>query len=172
VSPWQVEKAIAEGIALERNATSDAYGFRALRLDQYQADWTFEYGVPPNPIVVDPEAPEWSIVDDAEGMVWRCGSEVSHGEIVAEHGTFRFPYRSVAGALKRAKGITSATQGQSDARRAGAGWAILIRPGYYDEEPLELDFPVNLIADPNLPGKVAFSKLNRQLEEAVQYNQA
>jgi hypothetical protein len=35
---------------------------QVFRVDQYQADWTFEYGVPPNPLVVDWTAqPPWTL---------------------------------------------------------------------------------------------------------------
>jgi hypothetical protein len=123
----RVEEAIETGRPLERHSTPCPGGARALRLDQYQADWTFEYGVPPNPIVVDPLAPEFTLVGDAEGSPWRCGIERSHGQCVGEHGTYRFPYRSVEAAIERARGVTPATDGRADDRRAGYGWTLLLR---------------------------------------------
>jgi hypothetical protein len=127
VTPARVADAIAAGRPLERNSTPCPGGARVLRLDQYQADWTFEYGVPPNPVVVEQLAQASTAVDDAEGRPWRCGVERSHGQLVGEHGTYRFPYRSIEAAIERARGVTSLTQGASDDRRAGYGWTVLIR---------------------------------------------
>ena len=121
------QAAIESGRQLERNSTPCPDGARILRLDQYQADWTFEYGVPPNPIVVDPAAPAFSYVADAQGRPWRCGLERSHGQRVGEHGTYRFPFRTLAAAIERAEGITAATGGKPDERRAGRDWTLLIR---------------------------------------------
>jgi hypothetical protein len=136
VTPELVESAIATGLPLERNGATCEGGARALRLNQYQADWTFAYGVPPNPLVVDPQAPHSTRVDDAQGKRWRCGCEISHGECVGEQGTYRFPFTSLEKALERARGITSATNGLSDPRRAGQGWTVLIR-GSSSESVLE-----------------------------------
>lgn len=127
VTPERVETAIETGLALERSGSFCKGGARALRLDQYQADWTFAYGVPPNPLVVDPKAATSTVVDDAQGKRWRCGGEVSHGEHVSEQGTYRFPFTSLEKAIERARGITASTHGQPDPRRAGYGWTVLLK---------------------------------------------
>ena len=126
VTPTMVETAIETGRPLVRNGSHCPGGARAMRLDQYQADWTFAYGVPPNPLVVDPRAPGRSGVS-AEGSAWRCGDDRSHGQVVSDQGTYRFPYRSLSQAVERAQGITSATDGRADSRRAGHGWTVLVR---------------------------------------------
>ena len=127
VTPELVESAIRTGLPLERNGAVCEGGARALRLNQYQADWTFAYGVPPNPLVVDGGAQSSTMVDDAQGKRWRCGGEVSHGEQVSEQGTYRFPFLTLEKAVARARGITLATNGHSDPRRAGQGWTVLIK---------------------------------------------
>lgn len=147
---------------------SIADGFRAFRLDQYQADWTFDYGVPPNPIVVDPEAPAETVVDDSEGEQWRCGAETSHGQVVGQHGTYRFPYRTLAQAIERARGVTSATGGVRDPRRAGHGWTVLLRPGHYDEAAIDLDIPLTLLVDDRYPGEVTFGEANAHLRDVIE----
>ncbi len=141
VSPKDVARAVDEGQPFHRRASKSHEGFRALRLDQYQADWTFSYGVPPNPIVVDPRAPTSTLVTDAEGKRWRSGSERSHYERVGEQGTFRFPYRTLAAAVERAEGITPLTLGKPDPRRAGHGWTVLIRD---EASSIEVESTVNL----------------------------
>jgi hypothetical protein len=49
-------------------------GSRVMLLDLYQSDWTFEYGVPPNPLVVDAvdALPSWTVTDSV-GDSWDCG---------------------------------------------------------------------------------------------------
>src|SRR5947199_4893984 len=58
-------------------------GVQVFRVDQYQADWTFDYGVPPNPLIVDWTAmPPWS-VGDSVGDEWDCDNgDVWKGQIV------------------------------------------------------------------------------------------
>jgi hypothetical protein len=155
VTPAQVEAAIETGQPLERNGSVCAGGARALRLDQYQADWTFDYGVPPNPLVVDPEAPAHSTVDDAVGKRWRCPGETSHGQTVGQHGTYRFPYRTVEQAVERARGITPATGGVPDARRAGLGWTVLVRGGSLVEAEFDSGVPLQLRIERSTPGHTA-----------------
>jgi hypothetical protein len=145
VERWQVERAIASGRPFERNQTLPSESYRALRLDQYQADWTFEYGVPPNPIIVDAQAAPTTRVDDAEGQRWRCGHEVSHGELVGEHGTYRFPYRSLERAIERARGITALTGSKADPRRAGYGWTVLVHGTKSSSSETSIDIPLSVI---------------------------
>jgi hypothetical protein len=145
VTAGEVERAIETGAPFERGAWPCEGGARVLRLDQYQADWTFDYGVPPNPIVVDATAPESTLVDDAEGRRWRQGAESSHGQRVGRHGTWRFPYRSLAEAVERARGATSLTGGHPDPRRAGAGWTVLLRPASHHEAGTPIDFPLRIV---------------------------
>jgi hypothetical protein len=144
VTPVLVEDAIESGLPMERYGATCDGGARAIRLDQYQADWTFDYGVPPNPLVVDPDATSVSVVRDAEGKRRRCEEESSHGQEVGEHGTYRFPYRTIEQAVERARGITSATGGRPDARRAGYGWTILAKGNAIAAGGHEFDFPVNV----------------------------
>ena len=127
VTPELVKLAIEKGIPLERDGASCEGGARALRLDQYQADWTFAYGVPPNPIVVDPTAEALPFAAESIGKPGREGERAPGWHEVGEHGTYRFPYRSLDKALERARGITPATKGIPDPRRAGQGWTILVR---------------------------------------------
>jgi hypothetical protein len=68
-----------------------------------------------------------SVVRDARGDDWGCEmGDVSHGEVVAEQGTFRFPFQTVGRAFARAEGTTA--HGFRDGRRAGFGWTMLM-PG-------------------------------------------
>jgi hypothetical protein len=145
VRPFEVEYTIETGTPIARRAWPCDGGTRIPRLDQYQADWTFDYGVPPNPIVVDANAPESTRVDDAEGGRWRFGDERSHGQVVGRHGTWRFPYRTLAEALERARGITSLTNGDPDPRRAGEGWTVLLRPSSHYEAENAVDFPLRVV---------------------------
>lgn len=127
VTPDAVEAAISTGLPLQRDGAVCNGGARALRLNQYQADWTFDYGVPPNPLVVDPRAASETEIRDPQNWASRCRPEVSPGERVGEKGTYRFPFTSLERAVERARGITSATGGQPDPRRAGQGWTVLVK---------------------------------------------
>jgi hypothetical protein len=152
-----VERSIENGSPLEGGITVPG-GYHVFRLDQYQADWTFEFGVPPNPLVVDASAqPPWTVTD-SEGDEWACsiaGVGPSHdvwkGEVVHEHGTFRFPFRTFQGALARVEGTTA--NAVEDVRRAGYGWTVLVRPGSYDEQ-VTFRTPLMLVRDPGSDGIV------------------
>jgi hypothetical protein len=128
------------------------------RLDQYQADWTFNYAVPPNPLVVDLRSESPRRVSDAEGDNWFCGdpfdplSERGQFQVIQQpHGTYDFPYKVVQDAVDRAKGITPGRG--PDNRRSGMGWTILIRPGRYPES-LRIDIRVILKRDDRFSGPV------------------
>ncbi len=158
-----VENAIATGILFEEGPLGlpspqepcGSEGCRVLRIDQYQADWTFDYGVPPNPIVVDGTAQPPSVVRDARGDEWECrNGDVSHGEAVGEQGTFRFPYKTVGRGITRAEGTTP--NGVRDLKRAGFGWTVLIRPGNYAES-LRIDIPLTLKKDDRFDGSVVIT---------------
>lgn len=105
-----VEHSISTG-NLGQGPSCGSGGCRVLRLDQYQADWTFEYGVPPNPLVVDAAAsPPWNVTDSI-GDSWTCGNDpdlsnqdLSVGQVVHEHGTYRFPYKTIGAAVFGQKG--------------------------------------------------------------------
>jgi hypothetical protein len=112
-----------------------ANGSRVLRLDLYQPAWTFEYGVPPNPLVVD------------------AGTQPP--QFIEEQGTFSFPYRTVSKAITRAEGTTS--NGVRDERRSGLGWTVLIRPGNYPE-PVTIDIPLTLEKDDRFAGTVVIGQ--------------
>lgn len=132
-----------------------AGGSRVILLDLYQADWTFYYGVPPNPLVVDITAAPRSVVTDSVGDEWDCGpgrvSDKWKFQEVAEHGTFRFPYASLGAAVARAAGVTP--DHVLDPRRAGYGWTVLIRPGRY-REAITIDVPLTLMKDDRFDGNV------------------
>ena len=131
-----------------------ANGSRVILLDLYQADWTFDYGVPPNPLVVDWAASTRSVVTDSVGDEWDCGlgrvADKWKFQEVAQHGTFRFPYGSLTAAVGRAMG---AADHLVDPRKAGYGWTVLIRPGSY-REPMTIDVPLTLRKDDRYPGTV------------------
>ncbi len=138
-----VENSIRTGTPLEDGgAKCGPEGCRVLRLDQYQADWTFEYGVPPNPLIVDrTAASQWTVMD-SDGDFWFClNGDVWRGQVVHQQGTYRFPYGSVAQAVARAEGTTP--NGVRDTLRAGYGWTVLIKPGNYPET-LTINIPLTL----------------------------
>jgi hypothetical protein len=150
-----IETAISTGNLPDGVDSCGPAGCRVLRLDQYQADWTFDYGVPPNPIIVDDTARTPTVVQDAYGDRWDCDNgDFSHGEIVGEQGTFRFPYRTVGRAITRAEGTTP--NDIRDPRRAGFGWTILIKPGLYTES-LTIDVPLTLRKDDRFGGTVVIA---------------
>jgi hypothetical protein len=149
---WQgVEASIQTGApAGDSNDPRCPGGCRVFRLDQYQAGWTFEYGVPPNPIVVDATAPAQQLVSDADGDDWTCPpfippgqpiTDSSRGQLVGQQGTYRFPYSTITAAITRARGTTE--RASQDPRRAGRGWRLLLGPGSYPE-PLHIDLPLTL----------------------------
>jgi hypothetical protein len=129
---------------------------QVFRVDQYQADWTFEYGVPPSPLVVDWTAqPPWTVLD-SEGDDWDCDNgDVWRGQVVHEQGTYRFPYKKVISAVSRAERTTP--NGFRDPRRAGFGWAVLIKAGTYPEA-LTISFPLTLKKDDRFDGTVVIGK--------------
>jgi hypothetical protein len=161
-SSQAVEHSIQTGDPLEGERKAGPGGYRVFRLDQYQADWTFEYGVPPNPLVVDLTAqPPWTVTDSV-GDEWDCRipllgiqGDVWKGEIVHEHGTFRFPYKTVSRAITRAEGTTA--HGVRDAKRAGYGWTVLMRPGNYPET-LTIAIPLTLKKDDRFAGTVVIGR--------------
>jgi hypothetical protein len=152
VTAEAVERSIQTGAKLFPDGHSCPDYCRVFRLDQYQADWTFDYGVPPNPLMVDATArPPWS-TQDADGDSWDCDNgDTSHGEVVHEHGTFRFPYTTIGRAIERAEGTTP--HGARDPRRAGLGWTVLVKPGNYAEN-LTIDIPLTLKKDDTFDGTV------------------
>jgi len=162
ISSQAVEHSMQTGAPLEGGGNAGPGGYRVFRLDQYQADWTFEYGVPPNPLVVDVTVqPPWTVTD-SEGDEWNCTSplvetqgDVWKGEIVHEHGTFRFPYKTVSRAITRAEGTTA--HGVQDAKRAGHGWTVLLRPGHYPET-LTIAIPLTLKKDDRFAGTVVIGR--------------
>jgi hypothetical protein len=157
VSREVVERSIRSGKPVEEGgADCGPNGCRVFRLDQYQADWTFQYGAPPNPLVVDSTArPPWTVAD-SEGDSWGCDNgDVSHHQVVHEHGTYRFPYASLRKAVVRARGVTP--NGGEDPRRAGYGWTVLVRPGVYPEN-LTIDTPLVLMKDLRYEGTVKIGR--------------
>jgi hypothetical protein len=146
------------------NGIDGPEGLRVLRLDQYQADWTFEYSLPPNPLVVDWTAqPPWTVTD-SEGEDWGpcANGDVWRGQIVHEQGTFRFPYRTLTKAVVRAEGKpfesgNPVLNGSPDMRRTGYGWTVLIRSGNYPET-LTIDIPLTLKKDDRFAGTVVIGR--------------
>jgi hypothetical protein len=124
-------------------------GANVLRLDQYQADWTFEFGVPPNPIVVDFAATNEINVTDAVGDDWDCpNGDVGIGQLVHQQGTYRFPYGQVGAAVSRTQGLS-----RRDERDTGYGWTVVARPGRYSEA-LRIETPLVLTKDERFAGSV------------------
>jgi hypothetical protein len=122
------------------------------RMDQYQADWTFDYGVPPNPLIVDSTATPPYPAPTAVGDDWDCDNgDVAYGEVVGEQGTYQFPYKSIGRAVTRAEGTTP--NGVREPMRAGYGWTVLIKPGRYLES-IRIDTPLILRKDDSLTGTV------------------
>ncbi|WP_289355116.1 hypothetical protein [Paenibacillus sp. S-12] len=128
-----------------------------IRLGQYQNDWTFEYAVPPNPLHVDgTRQPPWRVIDSVGDPCDPCpNGDVWKGQVVGEHGTFRFPYNMIGKAVTRAEGTTP--NGVRDPRRSGYGWTVLIRPGFYDEK-ININIPLTLKRDDRFPGSVVIGK--------------
>jgi hypothetical protein len=153
-----VENSITTGKRLFDKGNDCQGGCRVFRLDQYQADWTFEFGVPPNPIIVDYSAkPPWKI-KDSEGSSWVCDNgDTWRDQTVGEHGTFRFPYKTLEKAIRRAEGYTSVTHSNKDERRAGYGWTMLLKPGNYPEK-IKIDIPLTLKKYEGIGGNVIIGR--------------
>jgi hypothetical protein len=150
-----VEKSIKGGVGLTEGENCQG-GCRIFRIDQYQADWTFEYGIPPNPLIVDAGAnPPWKVIDSV-GEDWDCDNgDVWKGQVVHEQGTYRFPYKTLGKAVTRAEGTTP--NGVRDKRRSGYGWTVLLRAGNYSET-LTIDIPLTLKKDDRYPGNVVIGR--------------
>jgi hypothetical protein len=145
-----------DGTSLNKVISSLSPGTGGIvRLDQYQADWTFNYGVPPNPIVVSNTAPAFQAVTDSVGQSWSCNGDISRGNIVGEHGTYRFPYRTVRAAVDRAAGITPDLP--FEPIRTGYGWTVLLTPGKYPESVI-INIPLTLKKDNALSGPVIIGR--------------
>jgi hypothetical protein len=150
---------VAEDHCTDYNVVSNsiAGGRRVPRLDQYQGDWTFDYAVPPNPLVVDSSAPLSWAVSDSVGDDWSCGNgDRSSGQIVTNHGTCKFPYKTVTAAVNRAQGSVPEDP-YPNAARAGYGWTLLLRPGNY-AEGLSINIPLTLKKDSQFAGAVVIGK--------------
>jgi hypothetical protein len=139
----------------------DATGHRVIRLDQYVEDWTFEYGAPPNPLVVDGTAqPPYSLLDVPPPQVWFPSSA---NPVSAEHGTYAFPYTTLTSAVRRAEGNVTrvnpdpAVESELQQRRAGYGWTVLLRAGNYPEN-LRIGIPLTLQRDDRYDGTVVIGR--------------
>jgi len=154
---------VATGGGIDECTTASALqsaidgGANVVRSEQYQGDWTFDYGLPPNPLVVDAAAtPPWRVTD-SKGDHWCCeNGDVWKGQVVGEHGTFRFPYKTVSAAVNRAKGYVPGIIG-GELKRRGLGWTLLMRPGNY-AETLTINYPVTLKKDDSLSGQVIIGR--------------
>lgn len=112
-------------------------GKQIIFLDQYQADWTFHFAAPPNPIYVFGTAADSTWVENRFGKIcstldYDDPTDPGRGFPVSEQGTFRFPFRTVTEALARAS--------------AYPGWTILVKPGDY-RETIIIDSSVTIKAD-------------------------
>jgi hypothetical protein len=144
-----VEKSIKSGIGLYEGESCKG-GCRIFRIDQYQADWTFEYGIPPNPLVVDAAAdPPWAVLDSV-GEDWGCDNgDVWKGQVVHEQGTYRFPFKTLRAAVTRTEGVIDPNEPQDLERnelRSGYGWTVLLRSGHYPEK-ITINIPLTLKKD-------------------------
>ena len=148
----EVEAVIETGAPHNGTVGCGPEGCRVMRVDQYQADWTFDYGVPPYPLIVDSMAQPPYPAPNAVGDTWDCeNGDVSHGEIVGEQGTWKFPFKTIGRAVTRAEGTTPPRQvGERirlrESTRAGVGWVVLIKPGTYLES-FKIDTPLTLQRD-------------------------
>jgi hypothetical protein len=111
-----------------------------IRVDNHQANLSFDFAVPPNPLVIDAGSPRIVPLDG-------CG-----GEIVStfQQGTFLRPFSTIPDALARAHGTIGTT---TNPQRAGIGWTLRIRPGQY-RAPLVIDMPLTIERDANVTGIV------------------
>lgn len=112
-----------------------------VRVDNFQDDASFEFSIPPNPIVVAAGAP-------SETRIMGCDQETT----VHQQGTYQFPFDTVTKAVERAKGLTN--DGAVDLRKSGIGWTLSIGPGNYLES-LRIDLPLTLQKAVGFAGKVA-----------------
>jgi len=108
-----------------------------IRLDNHQANVSFGFGVPPNPLVVDRAAPP-------QTRIYGCDGEID----VHQQGTFCFRYSKIGDAITRALGIVPPNDigripPEPDHLRAGIGWTLLIEPGSYPEA-LTINTPLTL----------------------------
>jgi hypothetical protein len=171
-----VDSAITRGMPFDPTAANcGSRGCLVPRLDQYQADWTFEYGVPPNPLVVDLQAASNWTVTDSQGDDWSCVIEIpgptpncdlfglratcdlSNNQTVHANGTYRFPYSTVGNAVRRAMGFVPSGRNETRDLRTGFGWTVLIEPGIYSEN-LRIDIPLTLRRFDNRLGPVVIGR--------------
>ncbi len=144
------------------------------RIDQYQGDWTFDIGVPPNPLAVDGAVTQPWTITDSVGDDWFCVTgnigdipcnvlgafttcDFWQGQVVHEQGTYRFPYKTLGKAVIRADGITPTGDSTLRPRRTGYGWTILIRPGNY-LETVTITIPLTLRKDDRFTGNVVIGR--------------
>ena len=150
-------------------------GLNFFRIDQYQGDWTFDIGVPPNPLVVDLSAASQRTSTGSIGDSWFCVTEffpanpnctafgfpaecdLSNGQLVHSQGTYRFPYTTISEAVLRAQGQTSGGNVNLRSRRTAYGWTVLIRAGSYSETPF-IDIPLTLRNMDNSLGVVVIGR--------------
>ena len=119
---------------------------RVWRPNNFVSDWTFKYGVPPNPIVVAGTAPLTNEVEE------RCVGSVTDAfssEAVTAQGTRRLPYTSVRAAIQRAAATIEIGNNGIYHRQvvSGAGFTLLIAPGRYERPLQPIDFPLTLRRD-------------------------
>jgi hypothetical protein len=115
---------------------------RVWRSNNITDEWTFEYGAPPNPLVVDPEARRGSFVP-------RCGG-TDHAIILGPQGTRLLPDVTIADAVIRARQPISYSDDGRTFRNLimGIGFTVLAAPGKY-ADPLRIDFRFTIRADHN-----------------------
>jgi hypothetical protein len=121
---------------------------RVWRLNNLTDDWTFSFGAPPNPLVVDPDARE-------ETLVPRCGGE-DVARRARRQGTRLLPVASVADAVSRARETISYSENGTNFTdlMMGIGFTALVAPGTYRER-LHINFSFTIRADSHLGRKNA-----------------
>jgi hypothetical protein len=129
-----IDESIATGKALEDGDPPCIGGCRAIRIDRYQSNTSFDYSCPPNPICVDQH------FHPASRVVVDCPQSFDNGG--ASHGTYMEPYTTFEQALARARGVTP-SHPQETVTRAGEGFDVRLTPGVHACPP-RLQMPVRI----------------------------
>lgn len=106
------------------------------RMDNFTDEWTWDFAVPPNPLVVDPKA--------VIRMVVGCSEDDGVRTQGAPHGTALMPYPTIARAAARASGALDSGR-QGGPGQCGYGFTVLARPGSYADK-MTIDFPLTIQA--------------------------
>ncbi len=136
-----------EGCGAPRDGSGNPLPFRTLagpqasrvwRLDNFTDEWTFRFGAPPNPIVVESASPDQTLVPP-------CDPDANPLSIGRE-GTRLFPFSTLVDAVDAARQPLRYSDGQTFTDLLiGAGFTILAAPGTYGD-PFLVDFPLSIRA--------------------------